>query len=116
MGGAATVGLIVVALLWPTGAHDLLLGYLAHGLVWGVAAMLPLPPGDDLSLAMLIIVLIGVSASTFTMTAFDVVAAVSFGTPALGLLIGQLPGAVALPDQTAGFRPAARLHHSHSAG
>jgi PAS domain S-box-containing protein len=62
------------------------LGYGVHGLVWGAAAMLPLPPGDELSVALLAIALIGVSAGTFTMTAFDVVAAACFGVPALGLM------------------------------
>ena len=61
-------------------------GYGVHGLVWGAAALLPLPAADDLHLAMLVITVMGVAAGSFTMTAFDVVAALCFGGPAMGLL------------------------------
>lgn len=65
-------------------------GYGVHGLVWGLAALLPLPSADNLDLAMLVITVMGVAAGSFTMTAFDVVAALCFGTPALGLLSSRL--------------------------
>ncbi len=62
------------------------LGFLAHGIAWGLTSALPLPPGDALHLAFVIIVLAGVTASAFTLTAFDLIAALSFGVPVLGML------------------------------
>jgi PAS domain S-box-containing protein len=62
------------------------LGFLAHGLVWGLASVMPLPTGDALHEAVLIVVLIGVAATSFTLTAFDLAAALLFGVPVLGLL------------------------------
>ena len=66
------------------------LGYGAHGLVWGAAGLLPLAPGDSLHLAVLIIVLACITASSFALTAYDLMAAISFGVPVLGLLAGRL--------------------------
>ena len=66
------------------------LGYAAHGLVWGLAGLLPLAPGDGLHLSVLIIVLACLTASSFALTAYDLVAAVSFGVPVLGMLAARL--------------------------
>ncbi|OYU98407.1 MAG: hypothetical protein CFE45_16600, partial [Burkholderiales bacterium PBB5] len=66
------------------------LGYGAHGLVWSAAGLLPLAPGDSLHLAVLIIVLACITASSFALTAYDLVAAICFGVPVLGLLAGRL--------------------------
>jgi PAS domain S-box-containing protein len=66
------------------------LGFLAHGIAWGLTSALPLPPGDALHLAFVIIVLAGVTASAFTLTAFDLIAALSFGVPVLGMLSVRL--------------------------
>jgi PAS domain S-box-containing protein len=65
-------------------------GFLAHGIAWGFASVLPLPAGDMLHLAIVIVVLAGVTASAFTLTAFDPTAALLFGVPALGLLSARL--------------------------
>ena len=61
-------------------------GFLAHGLVWAVASATPLPPGYALHHAVLIVVLASVTAINFTLTAYDLVAALLFGVPALGSL------------------------------
>ena len=62
------------------------LGFLAHGMAWGLISALPLPPGDALHQALVVVVLTSVAAGAFTLTAFDLVAALMFGVPALGLL------------------------------
>lgn len=66
------------------------LGYVAHGLVWSLAGLIPLPPGDALHLAVLIIVLACITASNFVLTAFDLVAALCFGIPVLSVLSARL--------------------------
>ena len=65
-------------------------GIVAHGFVWGLTSALPIPADDSLHQAVRIIVLAGVTASSFTMTAFDLPAALGFGAPVLGLLSLQL--------------------------
>jgi PAS domain S-box-containing protein len=65
-------------------------GYFLQGLVWGLAALLPLPPGEPLHLAILVMMIMGVTAVGFTMTGFDAVAALCLGGPALGLLSMRL--------------------------
>jgi PAS domain S-box-containing protein len=65
-------------------------GCLAHGLVWTLAGWLPLPMGDALHLAILIVVLAGVVTSSFSVMAFDLVAALLFGVPVLVLLSVRL--------------------------
>jgi PAS domain S-box-containing protein len=62
------------------------IGFLAHGITWGLASALPLPAGDDLHQAVLIVLLAGITAGSFALTAFDLVAALAFGVPTLGLL------------------------------
>ena len=62
------------------------LGILAHGVVWGLTSLLPIPEAESLHQAVRIIVLAGVTASSFTMTAFDLAAALCFGAPVFGLL------------------------------
>ncbi|MEO8060678.1 MAG: PAS domain S-box protein [Burkholderiales bacterium] len=71
------------------------LGIVAHGVVWGLTCALPIPADDALHQAVRIIMLVGFTASSFTLTAFDLPAAIGFGAPALGLLCVQLFG---LPD------------------
>ena len=61
-------------------------GFGAHGLVWGLASFFPMPAGDQVHLVMLIVVLSGLTGSSFALTAFDLVAALAFGVPAVGLL------------------------------
>ena len=73
------------------------LGIVAHGLVWGLTSALPIPADDSLHQAVRIIVLAGLTASSFTMTAFDLSGALGFGVPVLGLLSLQLFGQ---PDST----------------
>jgi PAS domain S-box-containing protein len=65
-------------------------GLLAHGVVWAAAGALPLPQGDVVHLAVLIVMLAGVTVSSFTMTAFDLRSALLFGAPVLGLLSVRL--------------------------
>ena len=62
------------------------IGFLVHGMVWGLAGAMPLPAGDALHAAVLIVVLVGVAATSFTLTAYDLVAALLFGVPVLGVL------------------------------
>ena len=73
------------------------LGIVAHGLVWGLTSALPIPADDSLHQAVRIIVLAGLTASSFTMMAFDLSGALGFGVPVLGLLSLQLFGQ---PDST----------------
>ena len=68
------------------------LGIVAHGVAWGLTSALPIPPGDSLHQAVRIIVLAGVTASSFTMMAFDLPSALGFATPVLVLLTLQLFG------------------------
>lgn len=65
-------------------------GFLAHGIIWGLASVMPLPSGDGLHLAILIVVLVSMTASNFTLTAFDLPSALFFGVPVLGLLSARL--------------------------
>lgn len=60
-------------------------------MVWGLTSFLPIPADDSLHQAVRI-VLAGVTASSFTMTAFDLPAALAFGAPVFGLLSVQLFG------------------------
>ena len=62
------------------------IGFLLHGMVWGLASVMPLPAGDALHAAVLIVVLVIVAGTSFTLTAFDLVAALLFGIPVLGML------------------------------
>ncbi|MDP3823749.1 MAG: PAS domain S-box protein [Burkholderiales bacterium] len=61
-------------------------GFLGHGLVWALASAMPLPAGESLHLAVLIVVLASVTAINFTLTSYDLVAALLFGVPVLGAL------------------------------
>ena len=62
------------------------IGFLVHGIVWGLASAMPLPADDTLHTAVLIIVMVGVAATSFTLTAHDLAAALLFGVPVLGML------------------------------
>ena len=66
------------------------IGFLLHGMVWGLASVMPLPAGDALHAAVLIVVLVIVAGTSFTLTAFDLVAALLFGIPVLGMLGARL--------------------------
>jgi PAS domain S-box-containing protein len=66
------------------------LGVVLHGIVWGLASAVPIPGDDPLHQAVRIVVLAGVTASSFTMTAFDLPAALGFSVPVSGLLSLQL--------------------------
>jgi PAS domain S-box-containing protein len=74
--------------------------FLLHGLAWGAASLLPMPSGDALHLAILVVVLFGVTASAFVLTAFDLASTLCFGLPVLGLLSLQLFGRA---DTTSGL-------------
>jgi len=62
------------------------IGFLAHGIAWGLCSALPLPPGDVLHLSLIVIVVSGVMASSFATNSFDFVAALLFGLPMCGML------------------------------
>lgn len=55
--------------------------FLAHGIAWGSASALPLGAGDSAHLAMLIVLLSGMTASAFVVTAFDLRSALAFSVP-----------------------------------
>ena len=59
---------------------------LAHGLAWVLASQLPVPAGDALAEALRVTVLIALVSGSFALLAFDLPAALCFGTPALGAL------------------------------
>ena len=61
-------------------------GFLVHGLVWGVAALFPLPAQDTLYVSVLVIVLVGISISGVSLATVDPLAGALFGTPVLGML------------------------------
>jgi PAS domain S-box-containing protein len=62
------------------------IGFFVHGCTWGVACALPLPPGDPLHQAVLIVMLMTVAIGSFTVTTFDMAAGLAFGVPVLSLL------------------------------
>jgi len=66
------------------------LGFVLHGLAWGMATLLPLPQDNTLHLAVLIVVLSGLAASSYTLTSFDLIACIAFGVPEIGLLAFKL--------------------------
>ena len=55
--------------------------FLAHGIAWGSASALPLGAGDSAHLAMLVVLLSGMTASAFVVTAFDLRSALAFSVP-----------------------------------
>ena len=56
-------------------------GFLAHGVAWGLCNALPMNSGDALHLAILMVVIAGVMASSFALTSFDLTAALLFVVP-----------------------------------
>jgi PAS domain S-box-containing protein len=62
------------------------IGFLAHGIAWGLCSLLPLRENDPLHLGIMVIVMAGVMTSSFALTAFDLAAALLFGVPLCGLL------------------------------
>jgi PAS domain S-box-containing protein len=62
------------------------IGFFIHGCVWGAACLLPLPAGDHVHQAVLIVMLMTVATGSFTVTTFDMAAGMSFGVPVLTLL------------------------------
>ena len=62
------------------------IGFLAHGIAWGVCSLLPVRANDPLHLAIMVIVIAGVMTSSFAVTAFDLAAALLFCVPISGLL------------------------------
>lgn len=62
------------------------IGFFIHGCVWGAACMLPLPGGDHVHQAVLVVMLTTVATGSFTVTTFDMAAGLSFGVPVLTLL------------------------------
>lgn len=57
-----------------------------HGVVWGLAGWLPLSPGDPAHKAILVLVLLGVSASGTFYAASDLKAGLLFGLPVMLML------------------------------
>ncbi len=62
------------------------IGFLVHGCVWGAACALPLPVGDHVHQAVLVVMLVTVAIGSFTVTTFDMAAGLSFGVPVLTVL------------------------------
>ena len=62
------------------------LGFLANGTVWSLASLAPLPAGDAMHRSIVIVMLAGVTAVGFMLTAFDLVAALCFGVPVMLML------------------------------
>lgn len=62
------------------------IGFFIHGVAWGAAAFLPMSGADIEHQAITVLVLVGVAAASFAMTSFDLVAALAFGVPLLGML------------------------------
>ena len=61
-------------------------GFFVHGCLWGAACALPLPVGDHVHQAVLVVMLVTVAIGSFTVTTFDMAAGLSFGVPVLTLL------------------------------
>jgi len=61
-----------------------------HGVVWGLASMLPLAPGNAVQQAILVFVLVGVAVGGALFAAADLAGALLFGLPVLLLLSSQL--------------------------
>jgi len=66
------------------------IGFFVHGCVWGAAVLLPMPVGDHVHLAVLVVMLMTVAIGSFTVTTFDMAAGLSFGTPVLVILSAHL--------------------------
>lgn len=62
------------------------IGFFVHGCLWGTACALPLPAGDHVHQAVLVVLLVTVAIGSFTVTTFDMAAGLSFGVPVLTLL------------------------------
>jgi PAS domain S-box-containing protein len=61
-------------------------GFFVHGCLWGAACALPLPAGDHVHQAVLVVMLVTVAIGSFTVTIFDMAAGLSFGVPVLTML------------------------------
>ena len=61
-------------------------GFFVHGCIWGAACLLPLPAGDHVHLAVLVVMLMTMAVGSFTVTTFDMAAGLSFGVPVLTLV------------------------------
>lgn len=115
VGGSASVALVAAWLLalgaalalravlgWQhrsSGVHDADAGrwlgrhrgaFLAHGLAWGLASVLFAPVLSGPQLELMAFTLTAITAASLVVTAFDVLAAVGFGVPALLPLIAVL--------------------------
>lgn len=66
--------------------------FLLRGLAWGLTSLLLQQSGDPLHRAVLVVVLCGVTASAFVLSAFDLTAVLCFGVPVLGMLSLRLFG------------------------
>jgi PAS domain S-box-containing protein len=66
------------------------IGFLVHGMAWGGAAFLPIPASDIAHQAVTLVLLFGVASASFAVTSFDLVAALAFGVPVLGMLSTNL--------------------------
>ena len=62
------------------------IGFFVHGCTWGAACTLPVPQGDYLHQAVLIVMLVIVAMGSFTVTTFDMAAGLAFGVPVLSVL------------------------------
>ena len=66
------------------------IGFFVHGCIWGLACALPLPAGDHVHQAVLVVMLVTVAIGSFTVTTFDMAAGLSFGVPVLTMLSAYL--------------------------
>jgi PAS domain S-box-containing protein len=82
------------------------IGFLVPGILWGLVSMLPVTAGHPAQRAVALIVLASISASVFTLSAFDLVAALCFSVPALGLAAVHL---LRQPDEPFGLLGVAAL-------
>ena len=64
--------------------------FFVHGVVWGLASMLPMAAGDPSQKAILVFVLVAVSVSGALFAASDLTAGLLFGLPVLLLLSFEL--------------------------
>jgi len=62
------------------------IGFFVHGCIWGAACLMPLPAGDSVHQAVLVVMLMTMAIASFTVTTFDMAAGLSFGAPVLVLL------------------------------
>ena len=66
--------------------------YCAHGMAWGLAGLVMLPALPQQQAPLLVVAIVGISAASLITSAFDIVSALLFATPAIASLLTYMLG------------------------